>query len=180
MAIALGKAQRGWDCERAPGHRPRGVQPLPTGKSNVGDRRDMLPREASRPRRDRRRAGRRSLVEGLRPIDAFSFQSPSRSFRASRQRPLADRESGPRSERRIRHLGAMSPPAHEGRTQNEMPQSVSVSPMENPNPRSSETHPPQSRLTRTRAPIELTVPALQCPVEKERAAMMAITQNPPN
>jgi len=86
--------------------------------------RDRLHREALRPRLGRRRAGTRSPVEALRPIDAFSFQSPSHSFRASRRDPLGDRESGPRFGRRIRHLEAMSRPVHEGRTQNEMPQSL--------------------------------------------------------
>ncbi len=120
-AEALARARRGWDCARALGHRPRGAPLLPIGRSNARDRHGMPHREALRPRRGRRRAGTRSPAEALRPIDAFSFQSPSRSFRTSRQDPLDDRESGPPAERRIRHLEAKSRPVHEGRPQNEMP-----------------------------------------------------------
>jgi len=178
-AVALEKPPQGWDCERAPGHRPRGAQLLPIGRSNGGDRRDRPPREASRPRRGRRRAGTRSPVEALRPIDAFSFQSPSSSFRMSRQDPLVDRESGPRSERRIRHLGAMSRPVREGRTQNEMPQSVRRGLQRKtliPGPANQLR---QDRRSRSRAPFELPVPTVHRPI-KERAATMAITQNPAN
>jgi len=75
-ARALETARRGWDCERAHGHRPRGAQRLPIGRYNVGDRRGMRRREASRPRRDRRRVGMRSPAEALRPIDAFSSRLP--------------------------------------------------------------------------------------------------------
>jgi len=117
----LEKARRGWDCERAPRHRRRGAPPLPIGRSNAGDTRGMLPREASRPRRGRRRVGMRSPAEALGPIDAFSFQSPSRSFRTSRPDPLDDHGSRPPAERRIRRLEATSRPVHKGRTQNEMP-----------------------------------------------------------
>jgi len=91
----------------------------------------MLHREASRPRRDRRRVGTRLPVGVLRPIDAFSSQSPSRWFRASRRDPLADRGSGLRSEHRIRHPEARSQPVHEGRPRNGMPQAWDVTPTEN-------------------------------------------------
>jgi len=114
-------ARRGWDCERAPRHRQRGALPLPIGRSNADDRRGTRRREALRPRRGRRRVGMRSPAEALRPIDAFSFQSPSRWSRTSRRDPLDDQGSRPPAELRIRRLEATSRPVHKGRTQNEMP-----------------------------------------------------------